>query len=122
MSPTTLICKQICFCERLTWNPAESLVCDVSRQLNVLHQATSCSSCYDIRDIAIHAYTCTKLAKYTHLQTDLGHLLTSVWFKRKNPPITTGCHFLHSTAAVTVTSRSSLVPIIQMAGQTTILN
>ncbi|KAG5448296.1 hypothetical protein CSKR_110455, partial [Clonorchis sinensis] len=27
---------------------------DVFRQLNVLHQAASCSSCYDIRDIAIH--------------------------------------------------------------------
>ncbi|KAG5443125.1 hypothetical protein CSKR_110532 [Clonorchis sinensis] len=38
----------------LTWTPAESPVCDVSRQLNVLHQAASCSSCYDIRDIAIH--------------------------------------------------------------------
>ncbi|KAG5442525.1 hypothetical protein CSKR_113378 [Clonorchis sinensis] len=50
----TLICKQIWFCERLTWNPAESLVCDVSRQLNVLHQAASCFSCYGIRDIAIH--------------------------------------------------------------------
>ncbi|KAG5447285.1 hypothetical protein CSKR_106186 [Clonorchis sinensis] len=46
--------NQFGFCERLTWNPAESLVCDVSRQLNVLHQAASCSSCYDIRDIAIH--------------------------------------------------------------------
>ncbi|KAG5454519.1 hypothetical protein CSKR_104873 [Clonorchis sinensis] len=44
------------FCERLTWNPAESPVCDVFRQLNVLHQAASCSSCYDIRDIAIHVY------------------------------------------------------------------
>ncbi|KAG5454945.1 hypothetical protein CSKR_105882 [Clonorchis sinensis] len=30
------------FCERLTWNPAESPVFDVSRQLNVLHQAASC--------------------------------------------------------------------------------
>ncbi|KAG5443473.1 hypothetical protein CSKR_101031 [Clonorchis sinensis] len=50
----TLICKSIWFCERLTWNPAESPVFDVSRQLNVLHQAASCSSCYDIRDIAIH--------------------------------------------------------------------
>ncbi|KAG5451363.1 hypothetical protein CSKR_105311, partial [Clonorchis sinensis] len=39
---------------RLTCNPAESPVFDVSRQLNVLHQAASCSSCYDIRDIAIH--------------------------------------------------------------------
>ncbi|GAA52516.1 UDP-galactose transporter [Clonorchis sinensis] len=27
------------------------------RQLNVLHQAASCSSCYDIRDIALHVYT-----------------------------------------------------------------
>ncbi|KAG5446305.1 hypothetical protein CSKR_113497 [Clonorchis sinensis] len=26
-------------------------------QLNVLHQAASCSSCYDIRDIAIHVYS-----------------------------------------------------------------
>ncbi|KER34010.1 hypothetical protein T265_12480, partial [Opisthorchis viverrini] len=34
----TLICKQIWFCERLTWNSADYLVCDVSRQLNVLHQ------------------------------------------------------------------------------------
>ncbi|KAG5446395.1 hypothetical protein CSKR_113784 [Clonorchis sinensis] len=39
---------------RLTWNPTESLACDVSRQLNVLHQAASCSGCYNIRDIAIH--------------------------------------------------------------------
>ncbi|KAG5441475.1 Neuronal acetylcholine receptor subunit beta-3 [Clonorchis sinensis] len=53
----TLICKSIRFCERLTWNPAESPVCDVLRQLNVLHQAASCSSCYDIRDITIHVYT-----------------------------------------------------------------
>ncbi|KAG5452448.1 hypothetical protein CSKR_112878 [Clonorchis sinensis] len=42
--------------ERLTWNPVESPVCDVSRQLNVLHQAASCSTGYDIRDIAIHVY------------------------------------------------------------------
>ncbi|KAG5448286.1 hypothetical protein CSKR_110463, partial [Clonorchis sinensis] len=48
---------QFGFCERLTWNPAESPVCDVFRQLNVLHQAASCSSCYDIRDIAIHVST-----------------------------------------------------------------
>ncbi|KAG5447170.1 hypothetical protein CSKR_106415, partial [Clonorchis sinensis] len=48
---------QFGFCERLTWNPAESPVCDVSRQLNVLHQAASCSSCYDIRDIVIHLQT-----------------------------------------------------------------
>ncbi|KAG5454716.1 hypothetical protein CSKR_104911 [Clonorchis sinensis] len=45
-------CKQIWFCERLTWNQAESLVCDVSRQWKVLHQAASGFSCYDIRDIA----------------------------------------------------------------------
>ncbi|KAG5453038.1 hypothetical protein CSKR_107543 [Clonorchis sinensis] len=50
----TFICKQIWFFERLTWNLAESPVRDVSRQLNVLQQAASCSSCYDIRDIAIH--------------------------------------------------------------------
>ncbi|KAG5451769.1 hypothetical protein CSKR_109198 [Clonorchis sinensis] len=36
-----------------TWNPAESLVCDVSGQLNVTHQVASCFSCYDNRDIAI---------------------------------------------------------------------
>ncbi|KAG5453868.1 hypothetical protein CSKR_111541 [Clonorchis sinensis] len=44
-SRNTLICKSNWFCERLTWNPAESPVFDVSRQLNVLHQAASCSSC-----------------------------------------------------------------------------
>ncbi|KAG5442597.1 hypothetical protein CSKR_114383 [Clonorchis sinensis] len=33
--------ESIWFCERLTWNPAESPVCDVSRQLSVLHQAAS---------------------------------------------------------------------------------
>ncbi|KAG5441400.1 hypothetical protein CSKR_111748, partial [Clonorchis sinensis] len=46
--------NQFGFCERLTGNPAQSPVFDVSRQLNVLHQAASCSSCCDIRDIAIH--------------------------------------------------------------------
>ncbi|KER20673.1 LOW QUALITY PROTEIN: hypothetical protein T265_15260 [Opisthorchis viverrini] len=54
MSEYTLICKLMWFLfERLTWNPAESLGCDVSRQMNALHQATSCFSHYDIRDIAI---------------------------------------------------------------------
>ncbi|KAG5449207.1 hypothetical protein CSKR_104692 [Clonorchis sinensis] len=54
ISTTTLICKSICFSERLTWNPAESLVCDVSRRLNVLHQAVSCFSCHNIQDIVMH--------------------------------------------------------------------
>ncbi|KER28612.1 hypothetical protein T265_04566 [Opisthorchis viverrini] len=31
------------------------------RQLNVLHQAALCFSCYDIRDIAIHVYLCNVL-------------------------------------------------------------
>ncbi|KAG5454300.1 hypothetical protein CSKR_113993 [Clonorchis sinensis] len=48
--------NQFGFCERLTWNPVESPVCDVFRQLNVLHQAASCSSCYDIRDIHVSRY------------------------------------------------------------------
>ncbi|GAA51219.1 histone H2A, partial [Clonorchis sinensis] len=39
---------------RLTWNTAESPVCDVSRRLDVLHKATLCSTCYNIRDIAKH--------------------------------------------------------------------
>ncbi|KAG5447311.1 hypothetical protein CSKR_110158 [Clonorchis sinensis] len=39
-SRNTLICKSIWFCERLTWNPAESPVFDVSRQLNVLSSRT----------------------------------------------------------------------------------
>ncbi|KAG5454791.1 hypothetical protein CSKR_113350 [Clonorchis sinensis] len=33
-------------------HPAESLVCDVSRQLNVLHLAASCFSFYDIQEVA----------------------------------------------------------------------
>ncbi|GAA51408.1 hypothetical protein CLF_106057 [Clonorchis sinensis] len=36
-------------------NPVESPVCDVFRQLNVLHQAASCSSYYDIRDIQVRS-------------------------------------------------------------------
>ncbi|KER23570.1 hypothetical protein T265_08563 [Opisthorchis viverrini] len=47
LNRNTLICKQIWFCRRLTWNPAKSLVYDVSRRLNVLYQAASCFSCYD---------------------------------------------------------------------------
>ncbi|KER30109.1 hypothetical protein T265_03375 [Opisthorchis viverrini] len=57
----TLICKLIWFFERLIWNPAESLICDVLRQLNVLRQVSSCFSCYDIRGIAIHVYICNVL-------------------------------------------------------------
>ncbi|GAA57324.1 hypothetical protein CLF_112531, partial [Clonorchis sinensis] len=37
--------------------PPTGKVGDTVKQLNVLHQAASCSSCYDIRDIAIHVYT-----------------------------------------------------------------
>ncbi|KAG5453542.1 hypothetical protein CSKR_112784, partial [Clonorchis sinensis] len=51
-SRNTLICKSVWFSRET--HPAESPVCDVFKQLNVLHQAASCSSCYDIRDIAIH--------------------------------------------------------------------
>ncbi|KER25714.1 hypothetical protein T265_06887 [Opisthorchis viverrini] len=50
----TLTCKQIWFFGRLIWNSAESLVCGVFKQMSVLHQATSCFSCYDIREIVIH--------------------------------------------------------------------
>ncbi|KER24371.1 LOW QUALITY PROTEIN: hypothetical protein T265_14435 [Opisthorchis viverrini] len=35
--------------------------CKPIRQLNVLHQAASCFSRYDIRDIAIHVYLCNVL-------------------------------------------------------------
>ncbi|KAG5446858.1 hypothetical protein CSKR_111874 [Clonorchis sinensis] len=88
----TPICKSIWFCERLIWNPAESLVWETSqtgdsagfqvslsqnqidlqmrvfieispiwvqvehKQLNLLHQATSCSSCY---------YTCIFVMHYS---------------------------------------------------------
>ncbi|KER24002.1 hypothetical protein T265_08246 [Opisthorchis viverrini] len=41
----------------LTWNPAESPVCEVSTQLNKLHQAAPCFSCYDIRNVVIHVYS-----------------------------------------------------------------
>ncbi|KAG5443261.1 hypothetical protein CSKR_111043 [Clonorchis sinensis] len=33
----------------------------MAQQLNVLHQAASCSSCYNIRDIARHVHTCNGL-------------------------------------------------------------
>ncbi|KAG5443726.1 hypothetical protein CSKR_112395 [Clonorchis sinensis] len=72
ISINTLICKLIWFCERLTWNPAESLVCDVSRQLNLLHQAASCFSCYGIRDSAIHAQSSSFRQPYVLLEPKLG--------------------------------------------------
>ncbi|KAG5443027.1 hypothetical protein CSKR_109334 [Clonorchis sinensis] len=86
------ISKQIWFCERLIWNPAKFLVCDLSRQLNVLHPAASCSSYYDVPhdrfrppwsslgkcsprvSVNLNFYlkpNCTELAKYTHLLTNL---------------------------------------------------
>ncbi|KAG5445120.1 hypothetical protein CSKR_103989 [Clonorchis sinensis] len=43
-----------CFEGRLTWSPAGSLVYDVFKQLNVLHQTASCFRWHDIQDIAIH--------------------------------------------------------------------
>ncbi|KER23353.1 hypothetical protein T265_08763 [Opisthorchis viverrini] len=49
----TIICKLISFCGRLTQNTDESLVHDAFKKLNVLHQAASCCSCYDIRDTTI---------------------------------------------------------------------
>ncbi|KAG5452134.1 hypothetical protein CSKR_112549 [Clonorchis sinensis] len=57
MLRNTLTCKQIWLCERFIRNPAGSLVCDVSRQLNVLHQTPSCLIWHDIRGIAIHVST-----------------------------------------------------------------
>ncbi|KER24100.1 hypothetical protein T265_08142 [Opisthorchis viverrini] len=53
----TLVCKRIRFCKRLTWNPAESPVREVSRQMKVQHQAASWFSRYDIRDITIRVYS-----------------------------------------------------------------
>ncbi|KAG5454955.1 hypothetical protein CSKR_105891 [Clonorchis sinensis] len=44
----TLICKQIWFFERLTWNPAESSVLNVSRQVNVLHKAAPVATIFEI--------------------------------------------------------------------------
>ncbi|KAG5448108.1 hypothetical protein CSKR_106393 [Clonorchis sinensis] len=82
----------------LTWNPAESPVCDVLKQLNVLHQAASCSSCYDIPDIAIHVYSrsgvivtvqvckeamlnCTEFVPFTHsIETNKTYTLRYVEF------------------------------------------
>ncbi|KAG5441923.1 hypothetical protein CSKR_106368 [Clonorchis sinensis] len=69
-SRNTLICESIWLCQRLIWNPAESRVFDVSRQLNVLHQAASCSSCYDIRDIAIHAQSPSFRQPYVLLEPE----------------------------------------------------
>ncbi|KAG5452869.1 hypothetical protein CSKR_107412, partial [Clonorchis sinensis] len=65
--------NKIWFCERLTLNPAESLVCDVSRQVNVQHQATSYFSCYGMRDIAIHPTTGFALLG-THQVSDVSEI------------------------------------------------
>ncbi|KER32885.1 hypothetical protein T265_01171 [Opisthorchis viverrini] len=47
-------CCRTTFFEGSTGTQPEFTVCDVSRQLNVLHQVTSCFIRYDIQDIAIH--------------------------------------------------------------------
>ncbi|KER31788.1 hypothetical protein T265_12909, partial [Opisthorchis viverrini] len=79
------ICKQIWFCERLTWNIAQSIAYGVFKQLNVLHQAAPCFRRYDIRNITIRTCiprvsvnlmfylntSCTNLAKYSCLHTNL---------------------------------------------------
>ncbi|KAG5445500.1 hypothetical protein CSKR_100986 [Clonorchis sinensis] len=44
-------------------------LCDVSRQLNVLNQAASCSSRYDIRDIAIHNIRLTETRDCAYLMS-----------------------------------------------------
>ncbi|KER26463.1 hypothetical protein T265_06316 [Opisthorchis viverrini] len=49
--------------ERLTWNPAESVVGDVFMRLNVLNQAASRFSHYDIRDIAMHVAASSSTAE-----------------------------------------------------------
>ncbi|KAG5446283.1 hypothetical protein CSKR_110323 [Clonorchis sinensis] len=46
---------QFGFDGRLTWNRFGSLIYDIFKQLNVLHQVTSCFSWYDVRDIAAHS-------------------------------------------------------------------
>ncbi|KAG5441520.1 hypothetical protein CSKR_109765 [Clonorchis sinensis] len=67
---------------------AKSPVCDVSRQLNVLHQAASCSSCYDIRDIAIHAAWCSTFSCLETSQTgdSAGFQETLRWLTKRSEP------------------------------------
>ncbi|KER20862.1 hypothetical protein T265_10671 [Opisthorchis viverrini] len=65
--------ESIRFCERHTWSPAEFPVCKVSTKLNVLHQAASCFSWYDIPDIGIPVYTqCTTHRKKTQTRDSVG--------------------------------------------------
>ncbi|KAG5444263.1 hypothetical protein CSKR_104530, partial [Clonorchis sinensis] len=95
-SINTIICKSIWFCERPTWNPAESPVCDVSRPLNVLHQAASCSSCYDIRDIAIYVYsqrTTHKVAENPSTAHDRFHPSASGSSGRRSPRVSVNLMF-----------------------------
>ncbi|KAG5453607.1 hypothetical protein CSKR_109559 [Clonorchis sinensis] len=57
-SRNTLICKSSWFCEGLTSKPAGSPVCDVFRQLNVLHQAASCLPlCFTYKFTVIRPWT-----------------------------------------------------------------
>ncbi|KAG5449371.1 hypothetical protein CSKR_101183 [Clonorchis sinensis] len=91
----TLICKSIWFCERRTWNAAESPVCDVSRQLNVLHQAASCSNCYDIRDIAMHVSTQYTTHKVAENSSTAHHRFRPSWRSsgRHSPQVSVNCTF-----------------------------
>ncbi|KAG5442293.1 hypothetical protein CSKR_104857 [Clonorchis sinensis] len=58
------------FCERLTWNPSESIVDDVFKQLNLLHQAASSYSWHDIRYIALHCITYIHVSRYLEYPTN----------------------------------------------------
>ncbi|KAG5454385.1 hypothetical protein CSKR_107233 [Clonorchis sinensis] len=79
----TLSCKQTWFRERLSWNSAESLICDVSRQLNVLHQAASCLNLCDIRDIRRHAQSLSFHQPYVLLEHKLYEISEPHLFENK---------------------------------------
>ncbi|KER30000.1 hypothetical protein T265_13267, partial [Opisthorchis viverrini] len=87
-------------CERLTWNPAESLVCDVSRQLNVVHQAVSCFSHYDLRDIAVHVPSTSFRQPYVLLETKL-HKISEMHSSgnKFGSELATRCHIVKTASS-----------------------
>ncbi|KER25288.1 LOW QUALITY PROTEIN: hypothetical protein T265_14237 [Opisthorchis viverrini] len=70
---------------QLTWNPAESIVCDVLRQLNVLHHAASCFNRYDIRDIAIHQMRLHSFRIRSYFSGDAKRIYEKTYYSYASP-------------------------------------
>ncbi|KAG5441352.1 hypothetical protein CSKR_103214 [Clonorchis sinensis] len=107
---------------RPTWKPAESLVCDVFKQLNVLHQTTSCFIWHDIRDIAIHweqnshmQANATKrlhqFRKRSHFSRDAKRIYEKTYYSHASPVVSTVTRVVQSRPGYIAWLKSSLTEV-----------